>query len=230
MGLTDNIDLNLYPQFLYSYQGETSHLAMGDITIGVSYQLIRESKKYYGLTSKIGLDQVFPCARFDNLDPQEIGIQGIGGGGWNTSLYLSVHKLFHLYGTHFLAARAAIRGVFFVPFYIHGASIFGADESTRGKIARGASAIGSVAIEYTLSKNWAFSLDIENTYTTGSTFTGTTDVPVGEPKAAYLLSFAPALEYNFSKNIGIIAGTWFSAYGINTLDFMSFVVAFNVFI
>ncbi len=38
-------------------------------------------------------------------------------------------------------------------------------------------------------------------------------------------SLAPALEYNFSEDVGIIAGIWFSTSGRNTIDFISYVAS-----
>lgn len=45
-----------------------------------------------------------------------------------------------------------------------------------------------------------------------------------------LLTFAPAIEYNFTKNFGVILGSWFSVYGKNTTDFASFALGVNIFI
>lgn len=45
-----------------------------------------------------------------------------------------------------------------------------------------------------------------------------------------MLSFAPALEYNFSKEFGVILGTWFSFYGKNTPDFGSVALGINIFL
>ena len=43
-----------------------------------------------------------------------------------------------------------------------------------------------------------------------------------------VLSLAPALEWNFTENLGIIGGVWFSLTGRNSEDFISYVFSVNV--
>jgi hypothetical protein len=87
-----------------------------------------------------------------------------------------------------------------------------------------------VSFEATLNQNWALALDSVYTQTNiteffgipGIAFTGTF-ADVGTPSSEQL-SFAPAIEYNFSGNFGIITGCWFSALGRNSTEFRSGVV------
>jgi hypothetical protein len=107
--------------------------------------------------------------------------------------------------------------------------LFRGDATTKGVLNRGISVIVDIAFELTLSLHWVLALDIENVYTTGSTFVGKTIVPVGNPKSSYLLSLAPAIEYNFNKNYGMICGVWFPPYGTNTEAFTSIIFALNMY-
>ena len=55
--------------------------------------------------------------------------------------------------------------------------------------------------------------------------------PSGEPAvikwpSTEQLSFAPAIEYNFNENCGLIAGSWFSAAGRNSWEFRSGILSF----
>lgn len=43
------------------------------------------------------------------------------------------------------------------------------------------------------------------------------------------ISIAPALEYNWNANLGIIGGAWFTVAGRNTADFFQWVIAFNLY-
>ncbi len=227
IGLTDSIDLNIYPQLNYQYNVGKDHIGVGDIVIGPSYQLIRQDKDDYGFTWKVGFNQVFPSGSFENLDPTFLGNDGSGGGVWATGLYTALAKLIHLEQEHYLRLRSAFTVNFFVPKKVHGENIYGGDATTNGYLARGVSVFLDLAFELTLTKNWALALDMENMYQTGSKFQGSTVLPVGNPKDSYILSFAPALEYNFSSDLGIIAGCWFSAYGLNTKAFQNVVIAVN---
>jgi hypothetical protein len=44
------------------------------------------------------------------------------------------------------------------------------------------------------------------------------------------LSLAPAIEYSWSANFGMIAGVWFTAAGRNSTVFANGIVAINVYI
>lgn len=227
-GLTDWIDLNIYPQFTYSYGNRArSDLAMGDLIIGPSFQIIRDSKKYGGLTWKWGLNQLFPSGRFQNLSPVYSGNDGLGIGAWSTTVYTAVSKLFHIYRENFLATRSALGVIFNVPVKVHGRNAYGGDDTTIGTITKGTTINWDIGLELTLALNWALALDIENQITTPSKFVGTTNEKVGNPTTSYNISFAPALEYNYSKELGIIAGVWVTAYGVNMDGFLNFVVAVN---
>lgn len=43
------------------------------------------------------------------------------------------------------------------------------------------------------------------------------------------ISLAPAIEYNFNGNMGIITGAWFTVAGRNSSDFFKWVIAFNLY-
>ena len=87
-----------------------------------------------------------------------------------------------------------------------------------------------LGLELTLAKHWALALDIASTHTLKTRFKGVTKDAVGNHKLGYSLSLAPAIEYNFNGNIGIIAGVWLTAFGDNTPDFINGVVAINIYI
>jgi hypothetical protein len=231
LGLTEWIDINIIPQFTANYGGVgKDSIGMGDLIIGPSFQLLREDKRFGGLTFKIGLNQVFPCGRFENLNPVYSGNDGIGNGCWSTKLYCIGSKLFDLGRNHYLGARGAFSSILFIPTKVTGRNIYGGDETTSGRIARGASVIVDLGFELSITKNIVLALDIENLWMTAASFKGTTILPVGNQQDTYMLSFAPALEYNWNKNVGIIAGVWLSAYGLNVEGFINGVVALNIYI
>jgi len=71
-------------------------------------------------------------------------------------------------------------------------------------------------------------MDIVYNHFNKTRFTGKTILPNTRPSAE-LFSIAPALEYNWNENIGIIGGTWLSLIGRNTASFTNAVIAFNIY-
>jgi hypothetical protein len=231
LGLTEFIDINIIPQFTANYgtTGKNS-IGMGDLIIGSSLQLLREDKRFGDLTLKIGLDQVFPSGRYQNLDPIFSGNDGFGNGCWSTALYCVGSKLFQIGRKHYLSLSAELFSVLSIPCPVKGISVYGGDLTTDGKIANGAAVILDFAFELNITKNIALAMDIENLWTMGSFFKGTTYLDVGNPEKSYSLSLAPALEYSWSKNVGIIAGVWFTAIALNTEPFVNLTIALNIYI
>ena len=85
-----------------------------------------------------------------------------------------------------------------------------------------------IAMEYTLTRNWAFAADLFYVYSNKTKFSGTTLAPIGRPSSEQL-SFAPAIEYNWNINVGIITGAWVTLTGRNSSCFRGSVTAVNVY-
>jgi hypothetical protein len=113
---------------------------------------------------------------------------------------------------------------------VHGFNTYGGGFGTQGRVLPGNILQAIVSFEFTLSQNWVFAIDNVYTHTNATHFygvLGTTaegvSASVGGPSSEQF-SFAPAIEYNFSANLGIAAGCWFTAWGRNSTEFRSGVV------
>lgn len=230
LGLSESVDISIIPQYLYCYSVKAdSHSGMGDVIIGPSFQILKDEIDLWDITWKVGLNQLFPCGKYANLDDDLLGNDVLGSGVWTTTLYTAGAKLFHLYHEHFLATRAAFSTILYVPADLKGKTGYGGDATTDGTLYRGYSVVLDIGIEYTMTLHWALALDIENQFTSASYFRGTTIEPVGNDEDAYILSFSPAIEYNWNEHFGAIAGVWISAYGKNADQFFNFVTAVNFY-
>jgi hypothetical protein len=124
IGLTENIDISLYPLLIYKHGAGANNLGIGDLAIGTSYQLIREDPRYHGMTCRVGLTQVFPCGKFQNLDPIMLGGDSFGLGGWSTRMYIAASHDFHLRKENFLVPRTSVSTIFFSPIEVTGQNCF----------------------------------------------------------------------------------------------------------
>jgi hypothetical protein len=77
-----------------------------------------------------------------------------------------------------------------------------------------------VGIEVSMTQRWVLATDIVYKMQARTKFQGTTVAPVGGGFSDQL-SLAPAIEYNWSPNLGAIVGAWFSVYGRNSPQFAS---------
>ena len=78
-------------------------------------------------------------------------------------------------------------------------------------------------------------LDIQYLFSTKDHFSGYPGITSSRQNAivgnlaSHQLNLAPAIEYNFNENLGIIFGPWFSVVGKNSDRFVSAVFAINYY-
>ena len=107
---------------------------------------------------------------------------------------------------------------------------------TKGRIHPGASYASDFAIEYTLTQHWVPVMEVLYVHSTSSSFNGNPGFTPGGTAAAIggrgrdSVSLAPAIEYNFTANLGIIGGIWFSVTGPHPAKFTSTAIAINYYI
>ena len=118
--------------------------------------------------------------------------------------------------------------------HVKGYNLYGGGHHTRGTIYPGQSLVVLFGFEISLTQRWAIANDIQYLHVNKTHFKGrkgkTNGVKnvVGFPSSEQF-SLAPAIEYDFSAYVGVIAGVWFSVAGRNALDFASGVVAVNIY-
>ena len=117
-------------------------------------------------------------------------------------------------------------------------SVYGTDGGFSGRAEPGDSFSITAAGEYSLTRNWVLALDVLYQRNASTRVTGHTSdllngelrpVPVDERSgSSRIWGVAPAIEYNFSSRVGVIAGArWFPA-GRNTAASITPVAAINM--
>ncbi len=232
-GLTSWCDLNIIPQFLYHATSHQRYFHFGDLTVGLDFQLMKADFNPYFPGIKFAIREVFPTGNFQYLRPRKLSTDQSGAGIFATQFNLVLYKVFHLYDLHRLSTTFSAQYTVNTSTNVHGFNAYGGGFGANGKASPGDSFQGIVSFEFTLNQNWALALDNVYTHTNVTPFFGTPGVAlsgtfaqVGKPSSEQL-SFALAIEYNFSKNFGIIGGCWFSALGRNSTKFRSGVINFE---
>lgn len=229
-GLTPWCDLNIIPQFFYNTTSNQHYFNSGDLTVGLDFQLMEADFTPYFPGIKFAVREVFPIGNFQRFSPRRLLTDQTGAGTFATQFDLVLYKVFHLYGLHWLSTTFSAQYTVNTPVNVHGFNSYGGGFGAKGKALPGNSFQGIVSFELTLNQNWVLALDNVYTQTNSTQFFGIPGIDFngtfagsGKPSSSNL-SFAPAIEYNFSRNFGIIAGCWFSALGRNSTEFRSGVV------
>lgn len=234
VGICPRTDFSITPQFSWNHIDGASHWVYNDTPFAFDFQVYYDVPGEWPPAIKLTFKAVAPLGKYQKLDPKDRGTDIGGGGSWNPGIGLAFSDLFHISGVHFLSARLGFSYTVPNSVDVKGFNAYGGGYDTHGTVYPGAFFSTVLGLEYTLARNWALALDVLYVHSNRTRFSGhkgTTDgIPnfVGGPSSESL-SLAPALEYNWSGNYGIIAGVWFSVAGRNNAEFVNGVVAFNIY-
>jgi len=228
IGIWDNISFGGSIQGFYNRTQGQSSWAFGDLPLGFEIGLVEGKKDTWVPYVKLTLMETFPTGKYQKLSSRKLGTDSGGQGAYGTTVGLTFSKLFYYPEHHFMNVRWNFVGYFPSSARVKGINTFGGDITTRGHIRPGATFLFQTAAEYNLTQKWALALDFQAFYSGRNHFKGRTITPVGSPSSVQL-SVAPAIEYNWSENMGIIVGSWFTVAGRNANRFASAAAAYNYY-
>ena len=231
-GLTHFMDIEVFSSFVYQNRGSAKQTSLKDTNILLGFQVLEDKKYSWEPNLRIALQQVFPTGRYDHLNPKKRGTDESGKGSYQTGINFDFQKLFKLENEQFFRGRVCIQYLFLpLSTSIQGMSVYGGSKRTKGRVKVGQTFTLITAGEYTITQNWVLAMDIQYQLIGRSRFSGKIGksskrniVRVGLPLFQQI-SIAPAIEYNFSKNIGFIGGFWFTLAGRNAPQFASGVIS-----
>ena len=111
-------------------------------------------------------------------------------------------------------------------------SNYGGSIDTNGGIRPGNLWSIDLATQFSITQNWAAVMEGYYFSRQAAKFHGylgsDADAMLGSPPSAEI-SIAPAVEYSFTENYGIIAGVWWSLKGKSSSHFITPTLAFNAY-
>lgn len=232
-GFTDWLDVQLVLPYVFnSTQGVNSN-RLADISVTLGFQLFEQQNSPKRIDIRVLVQEVFPTGQYQGLNSGKFKTDSTGLGSYQTQIGLDFQYLFQVYNEHYLRTRFILARLYATPVHIMGLSSYGGTSTTNGTIKPGTEDGLDLAFEYTLTQHWVAVL--EGTLNNGqpTRFHGILNIGgigalIGNG-AHNSKTLAPALEYNFTNNLGIIGGVWFPVAGKNTSHFMTYVLALNAF-
>ena len=229
MGWLSRLDFSISMQGFYKTQSGKDTFYFGDTSLGWGVQLQKE--KPYRPAIRFSITESLPTGRYDKLNPAKNGIDATGSGAYTTTFALNFSKIFWWMSTHPFALRGSLSYAVPMVAQVQGFNAYGGGRGTRGRVRPGNSLAIDAAIELSFTQRWVFALDLVYSYQNRSTFSGHKGrtlarqiASVGAPSNDSL-SAAPAIEYNPSDHMGILAGVWFTVIGRNSADFIAGVLS-----
>jgi hypothetical protein len=232
VGLTEWMDFQLYPQALYNTtQGESS-FHFGDFFAAFDFQLITPDRWKWIPGIKLMIGETFPTGKYQHLDPKKKDTDLSGQGTYATDIALVLYKVIHIKAHHFLSTTLSFDAIFSTPVRVSGLNAYGGSPGMKGTARPGNQYIALLSFEYTFNQNWVFAIDnsythIDKTHLKGNQVVRAQRSPLNTSiNSSEQFSLAPAIEYNFSAQAGLIAGAWFTVAGRNSTRFEGGAISF----
>ncbi len=234
-GLTDKVSVGLIPTFGFNTaHGEpsSSGIALGDMTPLVQFRLRPFHPCSWIPAMSVAIQETFPTGKYDRLGDRPNN--GMGGGAYATILAFYAQTLFWMPNGRILRSRLNVSHAASRHVNVEDVSVYGTHAGFRGHAEPGASLFIDSAWEYSLTRSWVLALDV--TYRHGRN-THLTGYDTADPVRAQItldsgpsdaFGLAPAVEYSWTSNVGVLFGTRLIVAGRNTAASVSPAVAINI--
>jgi len=215
--ITDRLTVQALPSFAYAWAGQSPGTGVGDLPIELEYRFNNEDDKsgWPSVTAALGVR--LPTGVYDQLDKSA---DGLGAGAYTLKEGILFQSLFDTWGGH--PVRLRVYGAAFEALgkvTVKDISVYGTEFGFRGRAKPGVSGEVGFGGGYALDQRWVLAIDLLENVSNATRVTGDYggSFPVrqsGKYSSSFLI--APAVEYNWSNQIGLIAGVAFTVAGHNS--------------
>ena len=233
-GLTDRLSVGLIPIIGYnrvSNGPNSAGVGLGDQILQVQYRLTRFHEGSWLPTLAVQLQETLPTGRYDNLTRTS---DGLGGGAWATTLGLNAQSYFWMPNGRLLRARLNLTRTFSGDADVSGASVYGTALGFRGTARPGDAFYLGTSLEYSLTRRWVLALDLFRNHDGATRVDGSSDPIDALPTPVHLQAgasdaygYAPAVEYSWTPNLGVLLGARVIVGGHNTTRSLTPAIAIN---
>lgn len=233
-GLTNRVTVGVIPTFGYNQVSNgpsSAGVGVGDLTVQAQYRLHLFQEHSWIPTISFAVQQTLPTGRYDRLGNRPS--DGIGGGAFTTVPSLYTQTFFWMPNGRILRMRLNVAPAFSHSVNVQDVSVYGTTQGFRGHAKPGASIFVGAAWEYSLTRRWVLALDATFRHQGNTPVTG---YSVLSPNPATIqlnsglsdsLGLAPAIEYNWKSNVGVLLGVRFIPAGRNTSATITPALAIN---
>jgi hypothetical protein len=237
-GLADRVTVGLIPTAAFnrlSNGPNSAGVGLGDLTVQAQYRLTTFHVGSWIPTTSVALQETLPTGKYDRLGDRPS--DGLGSGAYTTTLALYSQTYFWLPNGRILRMRFNVSQDFSNTVNIEDVSVYGTEAGFRGHARPGRSFFVDAAWEYSLTRRWVLALDATyrhngNTRATGYDIldpNGSENPPSIQldSGSSEVFALAPAIEYSWKPNLGVLLGTRAMPAAHNTHATITPAVAIN---
>lgn len=242
VGVTQWMDFQAIIPYSFNTKEGKSDNNWADISLMFGFQVMNgDPNSLWYPDLRVTLEETFPAGNFEQLNPELNGTDSTGIGAYQTAIGLNFQHVWHsqtlkyFSGVHFLRGRLSYTYTMPSSVNVRGINAFGGVQATNGSVNVGNKSVLDIGLEYSMTANWVLATDIVYNNETPSEFSGYAGFNTnGSPASVGLqsnhqYSLAPAIEYNWNEQLGMIAGAWFTVGGDNATEFAGGAIALNYY-
>lgn len=229
-GVTDRLTLGLVPTAGYnSVRGgpDSSGVQLGDTQLRAQFGLTSLDAARGIPDLAIALIETVPTGRYDRLGTRPSN--GFGNGAYTTALAFYSQMVFWMPNGRLLRTRLDLSQSISRQTSVEDESVYGTGMGFRGHARPGNAFSADAALEYSLTRSWVLALDVIYNHGNEAIARGTQNGQsiVLNSGTSDSLGFAPAVEYSWTPNIGVLAGVRIIPKGHNTPASVTPAIAIN---
>jgi hypothetical protein len=234
-GVGNKFTVGMIPTFGYnevSNSPSSAGIGVGDLTLQAQYRLHLFRENSWIPTMSIAVQETLPTGKYDQLGNRPS--DGLGAGSFTTTPAFYSQTFFWLPNGRILRMRFNIAPSFSRSASVQDVSVYGTSAGFRGQVKPGSSIFVDAAWEYSVTKHWVLAVDATyrhqaNTPVTGYNISDPTQPVRLNSGSTVAFGLAPAIEYNFTHNLGVLLGARVIPAGRNTGFTITPAVAINFF-
>jgi hypothetical protein len=206
-GITDRLSIQALTAFAHVWNDQNSVTGISDLPIEFDYRFNNENNKtgFPSVTASVGIS--LPVGDYQHLG---VPLDGLGTGTYAFKQGLLLQSLFDT--AHHHPVRLRLYGVALEPLAnvtLHDTTVYGTTQGFVGHAAPGFAGNLGLGAGYCLTQRWVLAFDLIQKFAHGSRLVGIdgngNSVNTQQSGSART-GIAPAVEYNFSSHLGMIAG------------------------
>jgi len=229
-GVTDRLTIGLVPTAGYnSVRGgpDSSGVQLGDTQLRAQFGLTGLDMAEGVPDLAIALIETVPTGRHDRLGARSVN--GFGNGAYTTALAFYSQMLFRMPNGRLLRTRLDLSQSISRKTTVEDVSVYGTGLGFRGHARPGNGFSADAAFEYSLTRNWVLALDVIYNHGNEAIARGAQNgkTIVLSSGTSDSLGLAPAIEFSWTPNIGVLAGVRIIPKGHNTPASVTPAIAIN---
>lgn len=221
-GVANKFTVGMIPIFGYNEVSgglSSAGIQVGDLTLQAQYRLHLFREGSWVPTMSIAVQETLPTGKYDQLNKRTSN--ALGAGAFTTSPAFYSQTFFWLPNGRILRMRFNVVPSFSDNVSVKDVSIYGTSAGFRGQAKPGASVFVDAAWEYSLTKRWVLALDVTyrhqgNSAVNGYSISDSSQSSRLNSGATDACGLAPAIEYNWKPNLGVLLGVRLIPAGRNT--------------